>query len=583
MKAMNVIKEHRSVKTVRELVLQNRKLLICFGLNAIVALIAVFLFNVVEKTDDLVMKQILDGAYSGSPDAHLLYVNYIWGSILLLCKNVIPGIPWLEASQLGFLYLSFSVITYQLWDEQNNKKSLFMVLPLLLVFGLDAYVKLTFSKTAGVVSCAGYLSLMMNIRKGRSWKAYVFPVLLVVIGTFYRSKCAYLIGGMFLAFTVLFHLAGSCNDVKLLFDLKTIVRQCLPLVIMAVISFGIAQLGTFLFTRDPEWAKYKEYNEYKVELQDRGWPDYSTHEAEYLELGISRNDYEMWDGRDYSDPDRFTIELMAKVCEMKEAPDRSLLHYLRLYPVDFFRVRVFVGFIAALGLLFLSEDRKKYLIAGALVLIALGLEYFFFMGGRYGKYHIDYVIFLALAIAVCIRLKDTEIRMETLRVCPALMLILLLFLVNDNYSYYRAETYDGSENSVSEGQAKEILQELTQDKDNLYVMSNNEYYGLMRSIGISQTYEPGQLSNIFILSGYMTPTTRKVLDNRGIYNIYLEMLRQSDIYYVTSKNNRVGTIRKYLRENYCGLANYRLAYSFGSTEVYRFYVEPPNVAETPGS
>ena len=67
---------------------------------ALGAWVAIFLFMSwalsirFETNDDVVMLMISSGAYSGTPDYHLVFINVIYGLLLKGLYFILPGLEW---------------------------------------------------------------------------------------------------------------------------------------------------------------------------------------------------------------------------------------------------------------------------------------------------------------------------------------------------------------------------------------------------------------------------------------------------------------------------------------------------------
>ena len=76
----------------------------------IVVLLGVFLVlgifcpPVLYLNDDITMRSILSGAYTGSPDGHAVYMKYPLTGVLALLYRVLGIVPWME------LFLAISII-----------------------------------------------------------------------------------------------------------------------------------------------------------------------------------------------------------------------------------------------------------------------------------------------------------------------------------------------------------------------------------------------------------------------------------------------------------------------------------------
>ena len=81
------------------------------------------------------------------------------------------------------------------------------------------------------------------------------------------------------------------------------------------------------------------------------------------------------------------------------------------------------------------------------------------------------------------------------------------------------------------------------------------------------------------MSGYMLPSHRAVLDQRGIENIYEHILDDNVFYATSAKPGNVKTILAYVREHYYPEASLRRIFESGKLAVYHFYDTAADEAE----
>ncbi|MBQ1387101.1 MAG: hypothetical protein IIY75_09905, partial [Erysipelotrichales bacterium] len=167
-----------------------KKILYAFAVNIFVMFLMAVMFTTSEKTDDYVMKLILSGAMSGTPDAHLLYVNFFLGKTLEILTKFVPQVSWMEVSQIGTVFLSLTIFTIFMQDEEKPAQSWAAILPVIIFFGYEGYMKITFTKTAGIAMGVGMLLLCYAFLQKKTWKCYetVCGALLFLLGTMFRSK-----------------------------------------------------------------------------------------------------------------------------------------------------------------------------------------------------------------------------------------------------------------------------------------------------------------------------------------------------------------------------------------------------------
>ena len=553
-----------------------KKLLTALAINAAFLIVLLLMFTPAEKTDDYSMKAILDGAYGYGTSSHLLYINFLLGSFLKILQNIAPVIPWYEVSNYAAIFISLTIVTYVVFSFEKIKRSVLILIPVLAFWGFEGYIKLTFSKTAGIAAASGLLVFMIGLHGGQFRKVHItVGTILTVIGCLFRYK---------VIFSVLPVMAGIALVEIIIWvrenkkdALKAILHYVIPVAALFAVIFLITQLGLFLFKRDPAWAEYKEYNTVKTDLQDYGWPKYSANAESYEELGVSNNDYKLWTRKDYSDPDVLTIDLMNSIADIKDRPGivkyfTSFTAFFKEYPIELIKLNVFYGAVILLLLLCLSKQKSlKWLMILYPLGMALLLEYYLFCDGRYGRQHVDVAIWFAVSMFFVYYVRKKEISPSAYPVMGVAAAASLIFSINQSYQYITSETYDGSVFRLAQSDARFIVETLSKFENTLFVMSNNEYYGIMRAYGAFESIPEGQLDNIFLLSAYAYPSHRVVLDNFGINNIYASML-DDDVYYVSSDGKgNASTIRKYIREHYNENADFVQVYAIGSVNYFKFY------------
>ena len=556
--------------------ISSNKWFLAITINFCVLFLLLLLFPNSEKTDDLTMKLILSGAFSGKIDAHLLYINYLLGLLLSGLQRIAPRVAWYEVSQYITIFVSLTAFTYVMLDKEKYAYSAVIILPVLFILGFECYNKITFTKTSAIAVGTGFLLLLSGFaEKPKNKTVVILGLVQLFAGCLYRAKMIY---GAFPLFFGTVLIEFFCSQEKgSRFDKKLLYTGILLAVITGA-AFCINAFGIRLFSADSAWANYKEYNEYKVILQDYGWPDYAANEEVYQSLGVSQNDYIMWTNRDYGDPTILTVDLMGQVSSIKESPLKRLSFtliraFFQSYPNKFLEIRVIELIILLILVLFSSDSKRKVLPLLWLAMVVMAEYFYFFLSGRYGRHHIDTAMSTCVAMYLCYYLRGTSLSEIKTYVCSILAVILCLFAVKDNNAYILTDTYTGSSFSVRESVAKSILETFAEDEESLYILSNDEYYGLMRAYGVFDAPERGELNNIFVLSAYMYPSHRAVLEGRGIENIY-EHFCDDNVYYACSASKNADTILRYLREHYFPKARKVFVENLNGVKVYKYYPYP---------
>ena len=75
---------------------------LCIGTLFIVTVVLIILSTpVFYLNDDVTMRSILSGAYTGTPDGHAVYMQYPLSGVLAILYRVVGFIPWMELFFVG--------------------------------------------------------------------------------------------------------------------------------------------------------------------------------------------------------------------------------------------------------------------------------------------------------------------------------------------------------------------------------------------------------------------------------------------------------------------------------------------------
>lgn len=160
---------------------------------ALGAWVAIFLFMSwalsirFETNDDVVMLMISSGAYSGTPDYHLVFINVIYGLLLKGLYFILPGLEWYTILFSLFHIVSFSIILWVYSKRITTAFGQLLLLLLLLVLQAQFIVGFQFTTTAAIVACAG---LSLYFERGK--KVRFFGLFLFFIGSLIRFEAAML-------------------------------------------------------------------------------------------------------------------------------------------------------------------------------------------------------------------------------------------------------------------------------------------------------------------------------------------------------------------------------------------------------
>ena len=140
---------------------KNAPLLISILLNLLAVIIIFLLFEPTMKSDDYDMCNLLYGGVNGQYESQLLYSSIIWGKMMVGLLHIFPSIAWYAILQYILIICAMIWVDVILLKRNKNYGTWLFGLALFLTY--EFMIRLTFSKTAGILMIAGYIVLLNAI------------------------------------------------------------------------------------------------------------------------------------------------------------------------------------------------------------------------------------------------------------------------------------------------------------------------------------------------------------------------------------------------------------------------------------
>ncbi len=309
--------------------------------------------------DDLQIRDILSGAYSGNPDLHTVYMGAVLSAVLALLYTVLPFVPWYGlflclAPAVVFLLISLKVM-------KSEKIMLIKVLGLCMLSGLYLWylypvIIMPHYTLAAAVFAAGGLWLMMD-------HEITGGLILFLICQQVRQQ----------VFLMLLPFAAAVILLSFLED-KDRRRELIKPLSVFVISLGILIIINSLAYAGAHWREYLKLNDARTQLYDyTGVWESSAARKHYSDAGVSEDDYVFF--REYDllpviGADTATLYAMAGYREEGRQPEGAE----RLKDV-----------LRSLERIYLLSDGKELVYAyGLLLMYALAISNSLYRGKGWG-------------------------------------------------------------------------------------------------------------------------------------------------------------------------------------------------------
>lgn len=275
-----------------------------------------FLHPFYGSNDEFTLAAIASGAY-GDYTQYFIYIHSGFGWILKGFYELVPGVNWYSIVMYGLIFLALSVVG-GVWIGRARRTGLILSQMLVLACAQPLYVEFQYTKTAAVVTAAGYV-LLLGIKEEeerRGWTATAGGILLLLLGSYIRFHAFGMVSlmafGLWLGKGLRAWKDGAWK--------RFFWRDCVPCGIAFVLVFGsILAEDVLVYRPGSREAHYREYDRARQKLLDYGVPGWDEYQADYEAIGLTRTDcinLENWLIADY---DRYTAETFQKIVDFRKA------------------------------------------------------------------------------------------------------------------------------------------------------------------------------------------------------------------------------------------------------------------------
>ncbi len=268
----------------------------------IIALIFDFYYDL---NDDVMIKDIISGIYTGIPNVHNNQMMYPLSLILAGLYSVLPAVPWFGIFEQACFYISFVSIGVCLLSylEKIPEKICLLTVESAVFFGcyLWELTMIQYTVVSGMLAAVATLILYTTPNdKGICPSAFIkhnIPTIILCVLAFnIRSE-------MFLLLCPFMAMAGICkwseendkgnpNGSKIL-DPANLKKYIGTVGIILVCVIATYTIDTLAYSNS-EWRSFRRMFDARTQVYDfTGIPDYNQNVDFYEEAGISREQYNL--------------------------------------------------------------------------------------------------------------------------------------------------------------------------------------------------------------------------------------------------------------------------------------------------
>jgi len=324
-----------------------------------------------EFNDDVLIKDIISGRYTGRSDGHSVQILYLLGGPLAALYQVVPAVPWFAL----FMYACFGVGLYLIirrslsFCRTGRGKGILVLLEITLVAALMLWelVFLQYTVVCGfLVTTAVFLfyTTPNDLPVRMFLKKNVLSVVLVILAFFVRTEMTLLLSP-FIAVAGIFHWSNE----KQVFC-KVSFQKYLAVVGAILTGCFIGMAGEKIAYASDDWKGFLDFFDARTQVYDYTWyPNYDNAKVFYEEAGISESQFQLIDTYNYSLDESINTELLREIAAYgeKQRNNGSLsergikavrdLYFRTLHDQDApYNYLVISGYVLVVILAFMTKD-----------------------------------------------------------------------------------------------------------------------------------------------------------------------------------------------------------------------------------
>ena len=324
--------------------------------------------------DDYFMARILEGAYGDTYNVRMVFVNVLYGYVLLPFYYLFPKIGWYYIGEIFAVFISFTTVSYVTIKKLGLQwGSIFSTL-LIACFARDFYLTAQFTQCAAALGAAGMLLFLYALDSGFSNKKTIFFAFILAIWGYCMRSDAFLMGLPFFACAMLFF-ARKTFDYRFRFGLCILIMFC---GLWSVKFFNDIHYST------PEYQKFLVFQPHRVMLGDKDNYDKGAVYDEIEEDGLFGEDYSLLRNWIFYDSETFSTDsvnrITDKIVKYTHSLKWSVLPSKSFYRFDCSIVHpcCWAFFLVCLALLW-NGGRKSLYAWGGLVVMFMLMSYLMYL------------------------------------------------------------------------------------------------------------------------------------------------------------------------------------------------------------
>lgn len=527
-----------------------------------------------DTNDDVTHNFIVIGNYGEQHSARLPFSNILYGELFTVLYNAIGSINWYGVFPIGLSIVCFAFIGYVFAQRWQGAAGIIFPVLFTLFFGETVVINYQFTHLAAFFSACGLFFMYTALLEEKKYRVNSYiGVFITLVGYWIRRDSCMSVAAI----------AGVCMLVRVIKErfwklrVSEIVKHILPFALLLVLIAG-SEMANRIANDDPDWEYWSEYNTYRASLLDYPMPEYDLYEKEYLELGIDRQDFDLFCSWNYADQNKFSLETLKGMYELQQrvrTDDFSLMAGLERFVKDIDAAcddNLAFLFILAVSVLLLFLKRENWWIILPLCMFLAEMFYLSYVGRFIYRSYVG--LWMIVGLMVFWMCMPAVSRLRGRHVVSVLAAIAVVMLP-EFYDVW-LEHYDINRDIRTQMQNYEFKETLASDESSMYVSETitEAFPETMSPFAMPPKYNHNQ----YCMGGWTCPSPlqQDLLDKYGLEDGIMQGLvdDSKNVFYVEGQfESWRSRLLHYLRKEYDEDIQVECVDYISSVYVYRFYID----------
>lgn len=517
-----------------------------------------------STVDDSRMRDIVSGAMTGTPDGHLVFIQYTLGAILKWLYTVFPIIPWYAVMMIANIILSLSILLYSSLSTCKKRNNFIFVCFIYFIFYVLFFRQLIvspqFTTVASIIGCASivwYLHMDFNQSLSLVILSCALCVYLACMSFMYRK----LVFIMLLPLILIIVIVKNYSDRKIM---KVIVINVTLVIVTAGSLFCIKSYDDYQYSSQ-EYTSYRKFNQLRSYINDYyKMPNYDDNKEIFDDMKISKVQYDIIANYSLMLGDDISIESLEKIVELqktrynenrlgniKDALKGFLSYYQRYITFKWTPLfSVSIAFYLLLNLLYSKRWKGFMYLGAAICMVAFGSIYFIF-SLRFPQ-RLAEALWIPLTYIIMFVSGRTTIKTNRSIINGVNYMLLGLILILGIYCTYRNNLALSEKHNYESIESENYIYMIDYSKKN---KEEFFYYYVYSFANATDELFPGnetQLLSYTSLGGWLTrsPLQNKKYEQYGFTSTMDALTKHDNVYLAVVKDEDLSFLEEFANEKY---------------------------------